>query len=256
MRDPLNITHVEYKETGFDVVKMEDIPEFAIEDYDLFDDKDRQKYFESIEKMCRTSFHYQEFTKYLRENCNMNECSFYENVNNIDTYKIKIHIHHHPFTLYDIVTIVYRKRMANQEPLDEELVAKEVMFLHFNMMVGLIPLAETVHELVHNNYLFIPVDRVYGYFNEFANLYEDYIDEETLDVLRRNVEFTEKFNENLEDSNMHILNKNYVYLDLSSEQNNPDYTDMIDMMNDRVKDIKDGNSIPKEVQLMEPITFE
>lgn len=256
MRDPMNITHIEYKDNGFEILKMDDIPEFDIEDYDLFDDKDRQKYFENIERMCRTSFHYQEFTKYLRENCNMNECSFYENVNNRDSFKIKIHIHHHPFTLYDIVVIVYKKRMANREPIDEELVAKEVMFLHYNMMVGLIPLAETVHELVHNNYLFIPLDKVYGYFNEFANIYEDYIDSETLDTLRRNTEFTEKFNENLEDSNMHILNKNYIYLDVSSEESQPDFTDVIDLMNERVQDIKNGTEIPKNLDLIEPIYFE
>lgn len=248
MRDPLNITHIEYtSDNGFEIVDMNDIPEFGIEDYDLFDDKDMKKYFESIENLCRRSFHYQEYTKYLRENTNMNECSFYENVSNADTYKIKIHIHHHPFTLYDIVYIVYRKRLANNEPLDEELVAKEVMCLHYNMMVGLIPLSETVHELVHNNYLFIPLEKVYGYFNKFADWYEPYMDEEIINNLRRNVEYSENYHEELEDSNLHILNKNYVYIDYG-EDKKPDYSDMIEMMNQRVTDLRNGEPIPEEVK--------
>ena len=256
MRDPLNIVHVDYTpENGFEIVNMEDIPEFAIEDYDLFDDKDMKKYFESIENMCRKSFHYQEYIKYLRENTDMNECSFYENVTNVDTFKIKIHIHHHPFTLFDIVYIVYRKRLANNEPLDEELVAKEVMCLHYNMLVGLIPLSETVHELVHNNYLFVPLDKVYGYFNKFADIYEPYIDDEILANLKRNVEYSENYHEELEESNMHILNKNYIYINLD-EENRPDYSDMIEAMNQRVVDLRNNQPIPEEVksQIQSPIT--
>ena len=267
MRDPLNIIHVDYKPNDvFEVLNMEDIPPFAIEDYDLFDEKDIKKYFEAIENICRRSFHYQEYTKYLRENTNMNECSFYENVNNVDTYKIKIHIHHHPFTLYDIVYIVYRKRISNNEPLDEELVAKEVMWLHYNMLVGLIPLSETVHELVHNNYLFIPLDKVYGYFNRFADMYEEYIDEEIRANLIRNLDYSENYNEEFEESNKHILHKNYVYINLEDK---PDYSDILDAMSDRISDLRNGQLIPEEVKslietsmntedegLIEPIKFD
>ena len=47
--------------------------------------------------------------QYLRNNYAMDECSFIK-VSNKDTFNIKIEIHHYPFTLYDIVLIVYRKR--------------------------------------------------------------------------------------------------------------------------------------------------
>ena len=83
----------------------------------------------------------------------MNKCSFYENVSNIDSNDIKIEIHHEPISLYDICIIVYNKRNFFHENLSELL--KEVMLLHYKLLIGLIPLAETVHELVHNKYLFI-----------------------------------------------------------------------------------------------------
>jgi hypothetical protein len=251
MRDPLNIIKVDYNKPGFEVLTIDDLPEYGISDYDLMDDKDRNKYFDSIEKLVRGSFEYRQFTKYLRENCDMNKCSIYENVNNIDSFKIKIHIHHHPFTLYDIVTIVYNKRCAYQESLAEELVAKEVLFLHYNLYVGLIPLAETVHELVHNNYLFIPLNRVFGAFKEFANMYIDFIPVEVLDLLDRNIEFTERFNEDSEFANMHILNKNYVYVDLTGSFDKPDYDVVTKMLYERIKEVKSGN----EKQLVNGIEF-
>ena len=91
----------------------------------------------------------------------MNQCSFLQ-VSNNDAYKIKIEIHHYPFTLYDIVCIVYKKRVANYESLDVEMIAKEVTMLHYKLLVGLIPLSVTVHQLVHEGKLFIPVQNVLG----------------------------------------------------------------------------------------------
>ena len=242
MRDPLNIVKVDYNTPGFEILKIDDLPEYGIVDYDLMDDKDRKHYFDDIERMVRTSFEYRQFTKYLRENCDMNKCSIYESVTNVDSFKIKIHLHHHPFTLYDIVTIVYNKRCVYQESLNVELVAKEVLFLHYSLYVGLIPLSETVHELVHNNYLFIPLNRVFGAFKEFANMYIDFIPVEILDLLDRNIEYTEKFNEDSEFANMHILNKNYVYLDLSGSFEKPNYDDITKMLSNRIRNIKDNNN--------------
>ena len=159
-----------------DTIKLDNLPEFDIEDYNLSDPKEVNRYFKSIERICRNSRSYKKFIDFLREQVDMNKCSFYENVNNIDTYSIKIHIHHAPLTLYDIVTTVYAKRLCNQEPLSELMVAKEVMWVHYNMMVGLIPLSETVHELVHKGLLFIPLNTVFGLYKNFINLYGSYMD--------------------------------------------------------------------------------
>ena len=68
---------------------------------------------------------------------NMNSCAFYRNVTNVPNPKIKIHIHHDPITLYDICTIIFRKRQTLGEPIDEESIAKEVMWNHYNGFVGL-----------------------------------------------------------------------------------------------------------------------
>lgn len=235
MRDPYEIKEVEYSGQKLSIVEISNIPEYDIEDYDLMDTKDFNKYIADVEKSCRGSFEYRQLISFLRENMDMNKCSFYENVNNIDTHKIKIHIHHHPFTLYDISIIVYNKRSFYRESLDVDMVAKEVMFLHYNLMVGLIPLAETVHELVHSNYLFIPLDKVMGNYQEFINMYEDFMTPEQLDVLDRNIEFTKTY---IEGKHTHILDKNYIYLDLTGSYDMPEMTKVIDMMNTRIKQIR------------------
>lgn len=239
MRDPYEMKQVEYSGQKLSIVEIDNIPEYDIEDYDLMDTKDFNKYISNIERIVRGSFEYRQLIAFLRENMNMNKCSFYENVNNIDTFKIKIHIHHHPFTLYDICIMVYNKRTFYRESLDDEMVAKEVMFLHYNLMVGLIPLAETVHELVHNNYLFIPLDKVMGNYQQFINMYEDFMTPEQIDVLDRNMEFTKTF---IEGSQNNILAKNYVYLDLTGAYEMPTIAEVINMMDEKIKQIQ-GKSI-------------
>ena len=123
----------------------------------------------------------------------MNKCSYFKNVDNIDTYSLKIHIHHTPLTLYDIVTTVYNKRLLNHESLSEMMVAKEVMWLHYNLFVGLIPLSETVHGSVHNGQAFIPTTKVYGMYKTFVKLYEPYMDKELLKVLSNMEEMSEDY---------------------------------------------------------------
>lgn len=135
MRDPLNLNKYEYNENN--VIKMDDIPRFDIEDYDLFDPKEMKMCLPSVERIVRTSFEYKQYISFLKENMDMNKCSFYENISNIDNSKVKIEIHHEPITLYDICKIVYNKRSYYRELIDEEIVAKEVMILHYNLLVGL-----------------------------------------------------------------------------------------------------------------------
>lgn len=232
MRD-VNLNKTKIYEGDHEIIKIDNLETFDIEEYDLNDPKEFKKYINRIEKsLCRNSFEYRELIKFLRSNMDMNKCSFYENVNNIDTFKIKIHLHHHPFTLYDICIIVFNKRIFFGEPLDEELIAKEVMYLHYNLLVGLIPLSETVHELVHNNYLFIPLDRVLGKFQEFINLYENYMTPEQLETLKNNIEYSKAYNEA---EHKDLLSTHYIYLDVSNSYNIPTYQEVIDIMNEQIK---------------------
>jgi hypothetical protein len=226
-----------------DVIKLSCIPDFDIEDYDLNDDKELFKYFKDIERVCRSSMEYKSMVSYLRNNMNMNQCSFYKNVSNVNSFKIGIHIHHEPFDLFSIVQIVYKKRCEYHESLDVEMVAKEVMFLHYKLWIGLIPLAETPHELVHNKALFIPIDRVLGDYQAFAEAYWQFFDELQQKTFNDLCEATKDYNEHVEKEkqNMKILEKGYVYIDASGVWDLPDYQTVLTAIRTRIDEIKNDN---------------
>ena len=229
------------------ILVIDDIPPYDIKDYDLFDEKDFNKYLQDIERIIRSSMEYREFINYLREYMDMNKCSFFENVSNINSYKIKIHIHHHPLTLYDIVVIVYNKRSFFEESLEAEMVAKEAMYIHYFMMVGLIPLSETVHDLVHDQLIFIPLDKVMGNWEEFLDTYSDFIPTETLEKIERYKRNTLDFSE---EENRKLLIQSPTYVKMQEDQDPdctsvsyklPEMNDIIDAMNKKIEDIKSKN---------------
>ena len=117
MIDPANLKTVEVKDTNTSIVKMDYIPECELKVYDIYDDKGFKKYIEDIEKCVRRSFEYKRFIKYIRENMNMDEDVFLDDVKMDKSFKVKIEQHHTPFTLYDIVLIVFNKRMFYNEDI-------------------------------------------------------------------------------------------------------------------------------------------
>lgn len=210
----------EYRTPEFEnasIMTMEEIPPYDTEDYDLFNEKEFKKYIDDIEKAVRSSREYRVAVQYERMFMDMNSSLFMQNVNNIDTAKIKIELHHTPFTLFDIALTVFNKRSQNQEPLDVELVAKEVAYLHYILYVGLIPLSKTEHKLVHNQALFVPLTYVLGRYNDFIELYRQYIPEDAMDRYNTYCEMTSNYNHSM---NTEILQISPTYLKIPETDQN------------------------------------
>ena len=222
-----------------DVVKIpKDVPDFEFEDYDLMDDKDREKYITDLERHIRSSYEYRQMVQYLREYMNMNSCAFIPQITNENSRKIRIELHHSPFTLRDICCIIVNKRMKNCEMLTIESVAYEVMFVHYSLMVGLIPLSETVHELVHTQYLFVPTNKVYGYYKAFVQNYYNYIDPELLDKLDELEKLTISGTYN--DTYKQVLEKKYITIDMEGNNQFEKLHELQDMLKQRLTEIKSG----------------
>lgn len=237
MRNPYTLNEVTIDNS--DIIKIDTLPEYDIVDWDLFDPKDFKKYMTTVERIVRNSFEYRQMVKYLRENFNMNSCSFYENVSNENSRRIKIHIHHDPITLYDMCVIVFNKRMFYHEDMSEEMLAKEVMFLHYNLYVGLIPLAETVHTLVHNRYLFVPTSKVFGNYKKFLEEYHDFMLPEQIENIEKIEEYTKSYDAS---DYKKVLDRNFIYIDMSTATDLPRYEDIINSINTRINEIKNKNS--------------
>lgn len=191
-------------------IVLKHIPEYDYEDWNLADEKDFTRFIATIEKNVRQSFEYSEYIRYLKSSYHMNSCAFLKYVRADEDNKIKIHIHHEPLTLYDICIIVFRKRQALGEPLDEESLSKEVMWNHYNGYVGLIPLCETIHELVHARYIFVPSTHVYGNYKEFVKLYNAYFTIDQLDYLKDIEEASKNFNM---ERCRKLLSSSFTYVD-------------------------------------------
>nr|DAS84347.1 MAG TPA: hypothetical protein [Caudoviricetes sp.] len=234
MRNPYSLSMVQPSSNGPEVIKLTNIPPYDLNDWNLADQKDFKKFLSELEKSVRGSFEYQQYIQYLRNSFNMNSCAFYRNVSNVPNPKIKIHVHHDPITLYDICTIVFRKRQTLGEPIDEESIAKEVMWNHYNGFVGLIPLSETAHELVHANYLFVPCTHVFGDYKEFVNMYKQFFTLDQLDLLKDIEDASTLYTS---DRAKHLFEQRFTYVDDSGAYDLPDKQKIIQMLNERKQEL-------------------
>jgi hypothetical protein len=229
-----------------DVVKIpKDIPVMDIDEYDLLDDKDRERYITDLERHVRSSYEYKAMVQYLREYMNMNSCAFIPEVTNETSRKIRIELHHSPFTLRDICVTIVNKRSRNNEPLTIESVAYEVMFVHYSLMVGLIPLSETVHQLVHSQYIFVPTDKVYGYYKNFVKAYYDYMDPELLDRLDELEKLTKEGTYN--DSYKEVLEKKYITVNMEGNNQFEQLHDLQKILKEKMSELRgDAKETPNK----------
>lgn len=172
----------------------------------LTTEKQRDKLIKTIESLVRSSIDYKDLIKYLRTYIDMNQCEFFENFK-AGKRKGMIEIHHAPFDLYTIVDVVMSKMENEEGYIDELVVADRVLQMHYEGLIGLIPLSITAHQLVHDGKLIVPLNCVYGRFVEFTNRFYDVLGEERLSVLKENILLTKQ----MKKSDFSILNVQYVY---------------------------------------------
>lgn len=147
-----------------DVVEMYETP---------FDGFNEVKYIKEIEKIIRNSFEYKNYVQMLRTEFDLNQCRFYDNID-ISELKISIELHHYPASLFDIVAAV-RESLKESNMINAYKtfdVANLVMKLHYEGIIGLVPLTKTNHDLTHNGELFIPLNDKYV-FGDYEKLFND-----------------------------------------------------------------------------------
>lgn len=175
----------------------------------IMSDKDKVKAIKSIERIVRSSLEYKAYIKYLKDYVDMTRCSFFNGVSNKDTNKkISIEIHHEPFTLFDITQIILEKQLDETGEVNYFTIAEEVMKVHYQCKVGLIPLSATVHELVHSGDIFIPLQCPRGDFIGFLEEYDQYICMDIKDTLQAKL----KLSKQVQDLSM--LETKYTYLEV------------------------------------------
>lgn len=228
-----------YPDGEMSIIDIPEMPYFDQEQYDLMDDKDFKHYISDLERNVRTSFEYRALISYLKNTEGMDECSFLENVSSRDNKKVSIELHHSPLTLFDICMAVFKKRQANHEDVNINAVAEEVIWLHYAGWVGLIPLSATVHDMVHNQYLFVPTDVVRGNYRAFVEAYYNYIDPETLDCIDNAEQATKEYN----NKQMEIFNNHKLYVNAHGSYNLSGKNDAQSAIRQHITDLKSGRKV-------------
>lgn len=186
------------------VAKVEPVERTVI----LLTPKQKLKFIKKVEMLVRSSQEYKQYSEYLKKYVDMTMCSFFNNITTKNSRKVRIEIHHEPFTLFDLVSIVLEKWTQEGTKINHLLIAEEVMKIHFRGRVGLIPLSLTAHQLVHDGKLFIPLQYVYGDVIEFVREYEKYISEDLMGTLQVKLEMSKKVQDNS------ILDASFVYIEV------------------------------------------
>lgn len=192
--------------------EIKDLPKCTAH-IEISTDKEKVRFIKEVERLVRKSIEYKDYVAFLKEYINMENCSFFTNIKAERTNKIKLEIHHEPFTLYDITNIVVTKAIANKEELNYFKIAEEVMKLHYQDKVGLIPLSLTVHKLVHLGTIFIPLQAIYGRYIDFIKEYRPYITNDYMEMLEEKLKASVEIKHNKK-QDLSILGTRYVYLEV------------------------------------------
>ena len=228
-----------YSNNGMSIIDISEMPYFENQEYDLLDEKDYKHYIADLERIVRNSFEYRWLIGFLKNTEGMDVCSFLYNVSSKDNTKVRIEIHHSPLTLYDICATVVKKRQHNNEDLEINSVAEEVMWLHYAGWVGLIPLSETVHNMVHNQYIFIPTNVVRGNYQAFINSYYNYISPDILDCIDAAEQATKDYN----GKQMEIFNTHKIYVNTNGSFALPRRNEVQQAVKQHISDLKSNKKV-------------
>lgn len=140
-----------------------------------------QKLVNYIKAMARRSFEYKEYIRIFKDHLNLTECQVF-GINVAEIKGVGIEVHHTPFSMETVVNAVLSEMVSTQGfPIDPKDVADNVMKLHYEGIIGLIPLTSTIHEAVHSNSVYIKKSDIYGDFNKFYERYEEYLNDDAID---------------------------------------------------------------------------
>lgn len=173
--------------------------------------KDRYKYCTMVKNLVRRVPEYREYVSFLKKHMHMNKCVVFNKLPTDNPRKrYSIELHHTPFSLMEIVNTVLSKRQALGESIKPNLVAEEILELHYDGKVGLINLSVTAHELTENGRVFIPLQWIYQRYDQFVEEYEEYMD----DALKSKIELLVQMSQACDSIVSDILDPEFVYVNI------------------------------------------
>lgn len=172
-------------------VEMGEFPDAVFDlDIDTNDEKELEKYLKYLKTYIRGSLEYSKMMNFLKRKRRMNRCFYLPNVKQYNGSKTKVEVHHAPFTMFEIIQTVIRRRIAEGERIFPTDIKDEVDALHYDGKVGLVSLSTTTHELIHSENvpqdLFVPIQNLdFGDPTLFYEEYKSYMSLELREKFRK-----------------------------------------------------------------------
>lgn len=141
-------------------VKSEDLKSYLpLKKKEFDDEKEFIKFIKSVERLVRASTEYREFITFTRDSLNADVCSF---TGETEEETGDVELHHYPLTLFDIVKSVVDEFIFKDKAFTSFEIAEEVIQLHYQLKISIVPLAGTLHKKYHKGNLQIPIEFTVG----------------------------------------------------------------------------------------------
>lgn len=175
-----------------------EIPFYKDADY-MFSLENEVAFIKAVERMVRTSKYYSRYIAHLKVDLGLNFCQVKGNISEDEDTGVKdlIEMHHGPiFTLFDITSIILNYMLVKGMKITTFSVANKVIEEHFKHRVQTVMLCETVHQLVHDNKVFLNYRQGFGDLYSFLEVYYEGLDEITVNKIIEYIEKCKKYDSN------------------------------------------------------------
>jgi hypothetical protein len=153
--------------------------ELSLRRDNIEDSKTLNKFIKKCEIIIRSSVEYKEWVMYLYDTMGLYKCQ----VSGELSSQVSTEVHHHPFTLYNIVQGIVLKKINDNVPFCSFDIATEAIELHYSLKVPFVILIKSMHEKYHNGFLKIPMEMVIGDKEYFINEYGAYLPSDDLEFI-------------------------------------------------------------------------
>ena len=175
-----------------------EIPFYKDVDY-MFSLENEVAFIKAVERMVRTSKYYSRYIAHLKVDLGLNFCQVKGNISEDEDVGVTdlIEMHHGPiFTLFDVVSIILNYMLAKDMKITTFSVANKVIEEHFKHRVQTVMLCETVHQLVHDNKVFLNYRQGFGDLYSFLEIYYEGLDEIMVNKIIDYIEKCKKYDSN------------------------------------------------------------
>ena len=169
----IEVSNLSYDSSNVEIIgRNQDYSLTMYADKDI-DPKTFSQFIRKVERLVRGSSEYKEYIRFLREEEGLDYCVYLKNIN---VTNAEIQLHHVITNLYMICSTVFSKLISEGKKVSTFILADEVLKLHLDNKVALVPLSVTMHELAHSVDLKIPSSVIYGDYMSYYEMYNPFME--------------------------------------------------------------------------------